>query len=153
MELANICQLGSSLTSHWTEKFVQTEPFLQYKVVHASYFCNWTWSGWGQWHFSKGEMLPVGAWGTFGTGTCPHPGEPGWGVGSPWWPRSWLDSISQFGQPISKNEFNSVSQRENKLRDSLGKFITLHKARALYLGGRGRNKTLHRFSSWKLPMY
>ena len=26
-------------------------------------------------------------------------------------------------------------QRENRLRDSLGKCITLHKARALYLGG------------------
>ena len=44
-------------------------------------------------------------------------------------------------------------QRENRLRDSLGKFITLHKARAVYLGGRGRNKTLTRFSSWKFSMY
>ena len=33
-----------------------------------------------------------------------------------------------------------VGQRENRLRASLEKFITLHKARAVYLGGRGRNK-------------
>jgi hypothetical protein len=33
-----------------------------------------------------------------------------------------------------------LSQRENRLRASLEKFITLHKARAVYLGGRGRNK-------------
>ena len=31
-------------------------------------------------------------------------------------------------------------QRENRRRASLEKFITLHKARAVYLGGRGRNK-------------
>ena len=35
---------------------------------------------------------------------------------------------------------NGCKQRENRLRDSLGKFSTLHKARAVYLGGRGRNK-------------
>jgi hypothetical protein len=29
----------------------------------------------------------------------------------------------------------TYNQRENRLRDSVGKFITLHKARALYLGG------------------
>ena len=33
------------------------------------------------------------------------------------------------------NIAESRAQRENRLRDSLGKFITLHKARALYLGG------------------
>ena len=34
-----------------------------------------------------------------------------------------------------------VVQRENRQRASLEKFITLHKARAVYLGGRGRKKT------------
>ena len=46
-----------------------------------------------------------------------------------------------------------IEQRENRLKDSLGKFITLLKARAVYLGGRSRNKTLPRFSSWKFSMY
>jgi hypothetical protein len=32
------------------------------------------------------------------------------------------------------------TQRENRLRASLEKVITLHKARAVYFGGRGRNK-------------
>ena len=105
MESTNTCQSESSLTSHWTEKFARTEPFLQYKVVHASYFCNWIWSGWGQWHFSKGETLPVGAWDTSDTGICPHLEGPGWGVGNPWWPRSWLYSISLFGKPKHPGAF------------------------------------------------
>ena len=48
--------------------------------------------------------------------------------------------------PVRTHTFILLTgQRENRLRDSLGKFITLHKARALYLGGRSRIKTFARF--------
>ena len=55
-------------------------------------------------------------------------------------------------QPSCEIKLTTSKQRENRLRDSLGKFITLHKARAVNLGDRSRNKTLPRFSSWKFVM-
>jgi hypothetical protein len=36
-------------------------------------------------------------------------------------------------EETEKSQQNNPTQRENTLRDSLQKFITLHKARAVYL--------------------
>ena len=46
------------------------------------------------------------------------------------------------------------NQRENRLRTFLEKFITLHKTRAVYLGGRGKKPKLYLdlWSSWKFSV-
>ena len=44
---------------------------------------------------------------------------------------------------LRRNKIQSLNQRENRLRDSLGKFITLHKARAVYYWEVGADTKLY----------